>query len=360
MTTTATPEPRWYPDIALTPAAAEAGHPGLHRATAAAWQHVTTEHITAHRHLHVPAPGRAPELVSFFLTTRSPYWNAWESTTGTGPVWNGPVVYAPSLYSGHGGAGLGSPQTAALTIANGIEQARRWGACALVMPHLTAAHTAIARQAAEPDADLFANLGYTAAVRPRGLEEHLAALPNRKAARGFARAHRRATEAGLRLRVLRGDDLAGALPAFTALARDVDAKHSAAKVGADTIAATAAAPGSLLLAAEHDGTLVGGFLSVEYGGCLYLSTAGIDYTRLRQLHTYEWLMGTAIQYAADRQLHTIDAGRSNHLVKVRWGFAAHELRTLVYLTAADPGLAGALRRLGDGLRAHARDSGAPL
>jgi Acetyltransferase (GNAT) domain len=343
--------PTWYASAEQAPASREPEHPCLHRDAVTAWQHVRTEQILDHRHLLLPDPASfTPDLVSYQLIGHSPYWRAWEQTANVvAPVWDGPVVYAPSAYAAYGGAGLASMGSAHQTIRYGLDQAKSWNAHALVLPHLTPGRAQMAVQAQQPDADIFANCAYTAEVHPNGLSGHLAALPNRNAARSLSRAYRRGCEAGLTLRVLRDGNLARELPQFVSLTQQVDAKHGTRKYGADVITALAATPGTVLLSAVHEGRMVGGFLAFEFRGRLYLSTSGIAYDQLAKLHTYEWLMGTSFEYAAAIGAHTLDAGRSNHRIKKRWGFNATELRTLVYLTRPNPATTSALLDLGEGL-----------
>jgi hypothetical protein len=324
--------PQWYQDAEQAPPTRAPRHPGQHRTALAAWNSVTTERVRDRRHLLLPDPIGDGELVTFALVEHSPYWTGWERTAGVWPIWTGPVVYAPSPYAAYGGAGLTGPRTAGLTIRYGLDQARAWGAQALILPHLTRDLAATAATAVEPDVDLFANFAYTAPVHPGGAAGHLADNPDRRTARNHARELRRATDAGLDLRVLQGPDLERELPAFVDLARQVDTKHGTTKFGPDVVTALAAVPGAVLLAAQHQGRMVGGFLCFAADGVLYLSTSGIDYSRLRQLHTYTWLMGASLDYAARIGAHTIDAGRSNHQVKRRWNLRPTELRTLVYLT----------------------------
>ncbi len=347
--------PTWYTYADQAPATREPEHPCLHRDALTAWQQVRTEQILDHRHLFLTDPQSDPELISYHLIGHSPYWQGWEKAAGVEPVWDGPVVYAPSAYAAYGGAGLADPRTAHQTIRYGLDQAASWNARALVLPHLTPGPAQQATQALTPDADIFTNYAYTTPVHPNGLSGHLAEIPNRSAARSLSRAYRRGCEAGLTLHVLRGRDLDRELPRFVTLAQQVDAKHGTRKYGADVLKALAAAPGAVLLAAVHEGRMVGGFLAFAFRGRLYLSTSGIAYDQLSKLHTYEWLMGTSFEYAAAIGAHSLDGGRSNHRIKKRWGFNATELRTLVYLTRANPATTRALLRLGEGLAQAATD-----
>jgi Acetyltransferase (GNAT) domain len=344
--------PTWYTYADQVPASGVPEHPCLHRDALTAWQHVRTEQIIDQRHLLLADPRSAPELVSYHLIGYSPYWQGWEKTADVGPVWDGPVVYSPSAYAAYGGAGLANFRTAYQAIHCGLGQAESWKARALVLPHLAPGPAQAATGVLTPDADIFTNYAYTTPVHPDGLSGHLSELANRSAARSLSRAYRRGCEAGLKLHVLRDRDLVRELPGFVTLARQFDAKHGTRTYGADVIKALTATPGAVLLAAVHEKRMVGGFLAFAYRGRLYLSTPGIAYDQLAKLHTHEWLMGTAFEYAAAIGAHTLDGGRSNHRTKKRWGFNATELRTLVYLTRPDPAVTTALLRLGDGL-AHA-------
>ncbi|MFJ5219593.1 GNAT family N-acetyltransferase [Streptomyces sp. NPDC088354] len=123
--------------------------------------------------------------------------------------------------------------------------------------------------------------------------------------------------------------------------------------GADIFAAVADIPGAMLLAAEHDDALVGGFLCFHYRDVLNLWAAGIDYPRLRTLHTYTGLMLASVELAADLGATTIDAGRANYRYKRAAGLSPVALRTLAYFPDRDAATARALHTTGHGMEACA-------
>jgi CelD/BcsL family acetyltransferase involved in cellulose biosynthesis len=115
--------------------------------------------------------------------------------------------------------------------------------------------------------------------------------------------------------------------------------------GADLFHAIAEVPGSIMLAAEHDGTLAGGFLCLRHGNRLSAWTAGIDYPRLRDLHTYGTLAYEAVSYAVDSGAAILDMGRSNHLYKQRLGLSGVDLYAAVYLAEDDYDIQASLTEL---------------
>ncbi|MEY9961792.1 GNAT family N-acetyltransferase [Streptacidiphilus sp. MAP5-52] len=339
--------PTWFDDLDTVPPTRPAPHPLQHRTALAAWRHVAAEPVLAQRYLHLPHPHSPGDLAVFSLVGASAYWTGWEAQAGVPPVWDRPAAYTPTPFAGYGAAGLCDPATAAITIRLGLEQAAAWDAPALVLPHLPAHITA---NAPASDADLHVNTAYSAVVHPDGVAGVLAALGNRRTARGFGRELRRAGETGLHLETFEGAALTAARDEFAGLAGQVDERHGTAKFGPDVIRALLRTPGALLLGARHGDRLVGAFLCFRFGDTLYASTTGLDYTRLRDLHTYTWLMAATFDYAARTGAARIDFGRSNHTVKQRWELDRTELHTLVYLT--DPGDArtrAALARMAQGL-----------
>jgi len=117
-------------------------------------------------------------------------------------------------------------------------------------------------------------------------------------------------------------------------------------------------PGAVMLAAMHEGQLVGAFYSFVAAGRLHLWAAGID-TGKRHPYTYTWLMAESISYAARSGISVLDAGRSNCRYKSRHGLTGAPLHTLIYLTCPRPALASALLDMGERLERYAA-TGSPL
>ncbi|MFJ5220508.1 hypothetical protein ACIP98_38235 [Streptomyces sp. NPDC088354] len=255
----------WYAHAADAPPTTPGRHISTSRAWAAAWENVTTEPVLAHRHLHL-SDGTGPgDLVSYYLIEGSPYWAAVERDAAIGLVFTGPVVYAGTPYGEYGGAGSAGAGTIRYAVSAGVDLVREWGAQALVVPGLTTdlAHRWTA--AARPDADLFFDLAHVAPVYG-SLYGFLDTMPSAKHAREMRRQRRRGLEQGLTFRRLHGRDMLPLLPQFTDLADAAAVKNGGSLYGTDIFAAVASIPGAVLLAAEHDGDLVGGFLCFHYRG----------------------------------------------------------------------------------------------
>ena len=342
----------WYAHAADAPPTAPGRHISTSRAWASAWEQVTTEPVIAHRHLHLTDGTGPGDLVSYYLVKDSPYWAAVERDAAIGPVFHAPVVYAGTPYGEYGGAGSASADTIRYAVSAGVDLVREWGAQALVVPGLTTdlAHRWTA--ACRPDADLFFDLAHVAPVHG-SLEGFLTTVPSAKHAKEMRRQRRRGLEQGLRFRPLHGRAMLPYLPQFTDLAEAAACKNGGSMYGADIFTAVADIPGALLLAAEHDGDLVGGFLCFHYREVLYLWAAGIDYPKLRTLHTYTGLMLAAVDLAAVLGATTIDAGRANYRYKRTAGFHPVALRTLAYFPTRDPATARALHTMGHAMEACA-------
>jgi hypothetical protein len=314
-----------------------AKHPFGSRAWALAWRHVVTESVRAARVLHT---GRL--AVPFYLIDGSPAWNAFEAEAGVGDIWRGrPVVYGPSPYATYG-LDLTSRAEIKTVVAHGLAWARETGAVAAVFPGLR-----YPRPWTEAAGGIAVRTTGSHEAPVRGsVDAFQAAIGSPKARKEFGRQLRRASEAGLRLAVLRGTEMVPVLPAFTRLAAAAAARHGVALYNLDVFSAVAQVPGAVLLAAEYGQDLAGAFLCLRHGEALYLWAAGLDYATLPQLHTYRWLFAESIAYAAATGATAIDAGRGNYLVKRRLGLTQVPLYSVCYLTSPDPGRAEALADMG--------------
>ncbi|MGV9266591.1 GNAT family N-acetyltransferase [Kitasatospora sp. NPDC003701] len=344
---------RWYEHLDDAPAdTRRAPHPSRTRAWASAWSALTTERILDHRHLHLtdPATGDA-ESVSFFLTAAdgSPYWTSQETDADVPPVWPGRVLYAGSPHAEYGGAGTATAAMAAATTRAGLDLAARLGASALVHPGLDQ-HQADRLTAAVRDADagqvldLATDVAWTRTLGPT-IDQWWQGMPSRQR-RDIRRRWRRGTEAGLVLDPVTGTrDILDAVPAFAPLAAGTADRHGTSLYGHDMFEQLAAVPGTVLLAARHDGRLVGGIYGWLYDGCLYLWASGLDYEQPLAPLVYTWLMCESARWAIDQGAILIDAGRANHLAKLRLGYRPRILRTVVHLTGHQPATERSLRRL---------------
>ncbi|WP_189277804.1 GNAT family N-acetyltransferase, partial [Kitasatospora griseola] len=333
-----------------------APHPSRTRAWASAWSTLTTERILEHHHLHLadPATGDA-ETVPFFLTTAdgSPYWTSQETDADVPPVWPGRVLYAGSPHAEYSGAGTATAAMATATTRAGLDLAARLGASALVHPGLDQDQadrlTAAARAAGVGQVlDLATDVAWTRTVGPT-LDQWWQGMPSRQR-RDIRRRWRRGTEAGLVLDPLttsRG--ILDLVPAFAPLAAGTADRHGTRLYGSDMFEQLLAVPGTVLLAARHDDRLVGGIYGWLYDGCLYLWASGLDYDHPLAPLAYTWLMCESARWAIDQGAILIDAGRANHLAKLRLGHRPRILRTVVHLIGQQPATERALRRLSERL-----------
>jgi Acetyltransferase (GNAT) domain len=326
-----------YSSAALLPSWPAAASPFGTREWAAAWELVSTESVLTASHLEVAA-GDACRVASFYLTIGSPAWRAYEMAAGVAPVWGDPVVYGPSPYALYGGFGLDGGAAIGAVVDHGLALARRAGACAVVFPGLRA-EQARAWLGVRGGGVACRTLDAHRAPVRGSVEAFQQAIAARRARKEFGRQWRRGDDCGLRLRVLPGEQATPELPAFATLASAAAAKHDVPGMyGVDILRAGLLVPGSVLLAAEHDGRLVGGFLCFRHDRTFYLWSAGLDYAALPALHTYGWLLAEAVRYAAETGAVTLDAGRGNHHYKQRIGLSPVPLYALAYLTRPNAAL----------------------
>ncbi|GAB3121169.1 hypothetical protein GCM10027160_38110 [Streptomyces calidiresistens] len=363
--TTTTAEPRvsatWYDDVDQAPPdTLEALHPSRTRAWAGAWQHVRTEQVLAHRHVHLHDPDRGiGETVSFHLVPGrgSPYWSRLETDAGSPPVWPGPVLYAGSPHAEYGGAGTATAALAAATTTAGLHLAQSLGARAVVHPGLTPGQAA-ALTAAAPAGVTALDLGTDVAfTRPLGAdaERWWAGIPQ-KYRSDARRTWRRGTDAGLTLAPYTGAVTLPHLPYFTELANSTADRHGTRLYGPEMFEHLTDVPGAVLLAARDGDRLVGGFYGWLHRRCLYLWACGIDYRHPAAHRVYKWLLAESALWAIDRGAHTLDLGRANYAAKLRVGCRPQPLRTVVFLPRPEPATVTALsdlaRRLGEQALPH--------
>jgi hypothetical protein len=322
---------------------------------ARAWEEVRTEQVRGFRHLALTG-GPHPELVPFYLIGHSPVWHDYEKTAGIPPVFAGPVVFSSTVYGVHGGAGSSTAGYRAVTVDEGRAQAARWGAEALVLSNLDGDELD-AFQAVRPGGHpVLLDRAYEA---PLGGSESafLGRMPS-KARRELRRLWRRATDAGVRLRVVTGDAMAPDLAEFTRLAIGSSEKHTDNIYGPEMFRRLTAVPGAVLLVAEHDGQMAGAFYCFLYRGRFSLVIAGLDDRKMRELNTYAFLMYESMRHALDHDAEAIDVGRCNYEYKERHGFQGSDVWALVYPADDRPEVAGALERMNKNLHEYiARNTG---
>jgi hypothetical protein len=345
---------RWHRTIASLPEDRPAVTPFHTRQWAAAWASPQVESALEHRHLLL-SDGQRSHRLSYQLSDNSQLWNAVESDTHRRtPVFSGPVVYAPSLYSQYGGL----PGASALVLAEAVDRGRQLAqecvAQALLVPNLAPVELARWTRIRPPDAQVRLFYAHRTLVGA-GLEEFTARIPSSQAREEFQRQHRRGTAAGLRLRVVTGAALPPVLPTVHALHQDEARRQGRpALYNLPMLTALPRIPGALaLLAEEDDGTLAGAFLGFRHGSTLYLWAEIVVHGR-RGDHTLGWLLAESIGHAAATGARALDAGRGHYQFKRRLGFAPVPLTTAVYLTAPQPRLISSLRELDTALDAFGR------
>jgi hypothetical protein len=165
-------------------------------------------------------------------------------------------------------------------------------------------------------------------------------------------------DSGVRLRILTGAEISPYLDEFTRLAIDSSEKHTDNIYGPEMFRNLTSVPGAVLLAAEHEGRMVGAFYCFLYRRRLSLVIAGLDNAQLRELNTYAFLMYESLRYAVANDAASIDAGRCNYAYKERHGFRGTDVWALVYPTGSRPDLADALERMNKGMHEYlAQNSG---
>ncbi|MFJ2627690.1 hypothetical protein ACIO6T_30890 [Streptomyces sp. NPDC087532] len=252
---------RWHQDVTDAPADSQRpAHPSRTRAWARAWQHLTTERVTDHRHLHLD-DGTLSETVSFYLTPAngSPYWTSQETDADVAPVWPGPVLWAGSPHAEYGGAGTAGPAHARTAVTEGLRLAADLRACALVFPGVDTGQATLLTDT-EHRAGVLNLATDVAFTRPLGttLDHWWNGIPARHR-REIRRQWRRGSEAGLTLAALTGSALQSALPRFASLANTTADRHGTRLYGADMFHHLATVPGTVLLTAQSsDGHLAGG------------------------------------------------------------------------------------------------------
>ncbi|OJF15948.1 hypothetical protein BG844_01565 [Couchioplanes caeruleus subsp. caeruleus] len=340
---------RWLRTAAEVP---ESAVDGRHFSTTVGWSRgwegVRTERVVDHRHLLLEG-GPVAELVPYYLVSRSPLWDAYESDAGIGPIWSGPVVYSASLYGEYGGAGGSTPEYIATCVDLGREQTARWAAEALIFGNLTSAEVDAWSAIRPGGTAVLVDRAYAAPIG--GADSPLPAMRGR-VRRELVRQWRRAKDGGLRLRVLAGAEMLPALDEFTDLAMAAAEKHGINIYGKDIFENLAGAPGAMLLVAEHDGRMAAAFLCFLHRRRFSMWTGGINYLHLRELKTYAFLMYESMTYAAAHGAEIVDPGRGNFVYKERHGFLGTDLWALVYPTTPRPALREALRRMSEGIHGY--------
>ncbi|MET7605888.1 GNAT family N-acetyltransferase [Streptomyces avermitilis] len=340
----------WHSSVATLPTERRAATPFHSLEWAVAWQSVCTEQVRGRHHLFLQE-GPREHRMSFYQVSDSPLWRVTERAAGlTRPTFDADVLYGPSVYGEYGGLPGATVSVLAEAVDRGRALAHDLGSEALVIANIPPAERALWRQARTPDAEVVLSWAHRARVEA-SVDEFIAHFPSSSAGREFRRQHRRGTDAGLTLKIVRGPELVPYLPEFTAQAPATS--QGDALYGTDMLTPLTRVPGAVGLLAEHnDGTVAGGFFCFRYGSALYLWMAAIDQARKDELHTYSWLMYESVKYAADTGAYVLDAGRGNYAYKARLGMFPVALTSAVYLTRPNAHLISRLGALHTGLKQH--------
>ncbi|MFJ2627693.1 GNAT family N-acetyltransferase [Streptomyces sp. NPDC087532] len=344
----------WHRTVASLPDERPAPTPFHSRQWAAAWQSPQVESALYQRHLLLN-DGWHSHRLSYQLSDTSPLWNALESVTHRRhPVFSGPVVYAPSLYSQYGGLPGASALVLAEAVDRGRQLARETDAQAFVVPNLAPVEAAQWTRIRPPDARV--RLFHThRSLLGAGLQEFTARIPTSKARTQFQRQRSRGTAVGLRLRTVTGAALQPVLPAVHALhAEEARRQATPYLYSLPMLNALPGIPGALaLLAEEPDGTLVGAFLGFRHGTTLYLWAETVAHER-GDNYISGWLLAESVRHAVATGARVLDAGRGHRSFKRQLGMTPVPLTAACYLTTPDPLALSRLRELDTALEAHGR------
>lgn len=311
----------------------------------AAWAQTTVEHRYHSEQFEVSRHGR-PQTLSHHVVASSPFWSGYETDAGVPPVFDGPIVTLPSLYSVFGPSHLVVSRSAVSEVVErALGDAHRWNAQALLVTNLTAPAADRWAQILPPVARVRLDIAYFADVSG-GIDTVLPAVPRHKRT-DWRRRWRRATERGVRLVDLPGPQATAWLPEMLRLSNASAVKHGIAPLyDLTSLQHLARLPQARLFLAEYESRPLAAFLAFEHQGVLHLWAGGIDYTRLAEFSPYLFLLYELIALAPARGWRRLEFGRGNYEFKRQYGFTGVELWTLCYPAAPDAG-ARLARRLGD-------------
>ena len=335
--------------VSLPPDASPPAHVFNTREWLEAWERTTIEKTLGASYLH---RGDGSTTTPYYCIESSPFWDAYEIEAGVEPIWPGPVVFSPSVYSIYGG-GLADPDSIRQAVDLGLTQAGEWDAGALLFVNMQADEARRWMEHRPPFTAILLDLAHGAPLQAT-VDDQLAGVRGR-VRRDFRRQWRRARERGVSLLELRGREMRPWLGEFQRLASATSERHSADMYDLPTFQALSDVPGATLLTAERDGRMLGAFLAFGYRQRFYLWTAGLDYETLKQFGTYAFLMYESVDFAIREGHRALEVGRGNSSFKERHGFRGAELWTLVYLTdrwAEDRALQSRLSAMERGLLRH--------
>lgn len=290
-----------------------------------AWSRATIERR------RVIDPGRAPR----YLLEHSPFWQGIEADTGSGVVWDRPVLTIGSIYSVFGPAYLAGdgPAVAAL-VDESREQARDLGAAGVMVFNLPPEP---ARQwAAVRPPDVFARLDTAYYKNPgSGPDPVMGAVPTRKRT-DWRRRWRRATEKGVKLIEETGSAAVAQLDRVLELANGSAVKHGwPALYDRPTLEAVLATPYASVIRAEWEGWTIGAYIALEYDRRHYVWAAGTDPAVYSEVSPYPFMLYEILAQGVERGWDIVEFGRGNDRFKKQHGFGGIHLWGLWY--SAEPG-----------------------
>ncbi|MEV6694589.1 GNAT family N-acetyltransferase [Micromonospora sp. NPDC051196] len=276
-------------------------------------------------------PGRAPR----YLLEDSPFWHGLENDTGSGVVWDRPVLTIGTIYSVYGPAYLtGDEQAVAALVDGALEQARDLGAAGLLVLNLPPEP---ARQwAAVRPPDVFARLDTAYYKNPGSGPDPVLGEVKTKKRTDWRRRWRRATEKGVKLVEETGPEAVAQIDRLLELTNGSAVKHGwPALYDHATLEAVLSTPYASLVRAEWEDQTIGAAVALEHDRKLYLWCAGTDATVYSEVSPYPFMLYELLAQGVDRGWDIIEFGRGNDTFKKEHGFSGIHLWGLWYAT--DPG-----------------------
>lgn len=271
-------------------------------------------------------PGQPPR----YLLEYSPFWQGYEDDSGSGPVWDVPVLTVGSVYSVYGPAYLAGDRAAVATLVDdALEQARDLGAAGVLvlnLPPEAARQWAVARTP-----DVFTRLDTAYYKIPgSGPDPVMGFVPKNKRT-DWRRRWRRATEKGVRLVEDTGPDALAHLDRVLELTNGSAVKHGwPGLYDRATLEAALTSPYGSLLRAEWEGRTISAIVALEYDRRLYLWAAGTDPAVYAEVSPYPFVLYEILAQGVERGWDIVEFGRGNDRFKRQHGFAGHHLWALWY------------------------------
>lgn len=298
-----------------------------------AWEAASVEHVLERRYLCAVEGARTLFVLPLYLITYSPFWSGYGLDAGLGPVWDGPVVFAPSLYSFYCPVHTKLLTTVRFApfIEEAVAQADRWEATAFVLTNLTPQTFALLRPLRAPLAAIRLDATFVLLL-PNTMSGYLSNL-QRDERTDLRRRWRRATERGVSYVELEDEAMRSRLPAFVDLANESAVKHHIPPLyDLTTLNSLSYVQDARLALAVRDEEVLGGFMTFTStsSDTLYVWSGGIRYTAQREFSPYVFLLYEVVRSAIERGYRRLEFGRGNYDFKRRHGFVAVELWSLVY------------------------------